>query len=246
MNQVSSKLARLTARYAYKALLPTPEHSIISFSFDDCPKTVVTNALPLLEANGWRATLYIACGLCGTTNHQGLHMSDADIIEAHKRGHEIADHTYSHVSANDVHHDVFLAEIERNQRKLEALGLPRSRHFAYPYGHTTPRLKQTLSKKFETMRGVLPPSNGTQDARLMKAVRIYSNDSISLALNEIAKAKDTPKWLQLFTHDIRKNPSDFGCTEEDFRMIVDAVVDSGLPVLTVDQAYQKIVRQERE
>jgi len=243
MNLVFSKMTRWTARYTGKAILPDLQQSIISFSFDDCPKTVVANGLPQLEAEGWRATIYVACGLCETTNHLGLHMSEADIVDVHNRNHEIAGHTYSHVSANAVGHNTYLEDIERNQKRLVEIGLPRSRHFAYPFGHTTPRLKKSLSKKFKTMRGVLPPNTQKQDANLMKAVRLYSNDSIELAIDEISKATKAPKWLQLFTHDIRDNPSDFGCTEEDFRKVVTAVAESGLPVMTVDKAYRTIIGQ---
>lgn len=243
MKLIASKITRWTARHTDKAILPKLEQSIISFSFDDCPKTAVTNGLPLLEAEGWRATIYIALGLCDTTNHLGLHMSEADVIDVHNRNHEIAGHTYSHISANAVNHDTYLENIERNQKKLESLELPRSRHFAYPYGHTTPRLKRELSKRFDTMRGVLHPSNTKQDASLLRAVRVYSNDSIQLAIDEILKAKVTPKWLHLFTHDIRENPSEFGCTQDDFEKVVMAVKGSGLPVLTVDEAYRTIMRR---
>jgi len=84
MKLIASKITRWTARHTDKAILPKLEQSIISFSFDDCPKTAVTNGLPLLEAEGWRATIYIALGLCDTTNHLGLHMSEADVIDVHK------------------------------------------------------------------------------------------------------------------------------------------------------------------
>jgi len=57
------------------------------------------------------------------------------------------------------------------------------------------------------------------------------------------KAKVTPKWLHLFTHDIRENPSEFGCTQDDFEEVVMAVKGSGLPVLTVDEAYRTIMRR---
>lgn len=243
MSVFGSRPLRFAARYTDKSLLPDLQQSIITFSFDDCPKTAMTVGLPMLEAEGWRATIYVACGLCDTTNHLGLHISEADLIDVHQREHEIADHTYSHLSATDVDQETYLADIHRNQERLKELGLPKSRHFAYPFGHATPRLKRTLATTFKTMRGVMAPHDQTQDGRLLKAVRVYSNDSIELALDEIAAAGTEPKWLHLFTHDIRENPSHFGCTPDDFRRVVMAVAASGLPVMTVDKAYRAILER---
>lgn len=242
MKDLYAKFLRQVARHTDKAVLPPLDASIISFSFDDCPKSAITNGLPLVEAEGWRSTIFVATALCETTNHLGLHMSEADIIDVHSRNHEIADHTFSHLSANDANVKDFVADVERNQQALTKLGLPRSRHFAYPYGHVSPALKRALSNKFQTLRGVVSSENPVQDGNLLNAMRVYSNDSIDLALSQIKEAKNTPQWLHLFTHDIRDTPSEFGCTIEDFKTIIAAVKDSALRVMTVDDAYHIITK----
>jgi len=122
------------------------------------------------------------------SNHLGLHVSEKDIVGAYENGHEIADHTYSHMSS----------------------------------------------------RGVVTSASATQDANLMWATRLYSNNSIDLALEKIKQAQLVPQWLHLFTHDVRNAPSKFGCTPEDLQTIIDAVKDSGLRVMTVDEAYRAI------
>lgn len=237
MRKIQAKIMRHVSRRTDRSMLPDLQESIISFSFDDCPKSAFTNGLPLLEAEGWRATIYVACGLCETTNHLGLHVSKDDIVKAYKSGHEIADHTFSHVSANDVDLNAFMADIERNQQALKKLGIQQSRHFAYPYGHVTPPLKKALRTRFETLRGVVTAPTASQDANLLWATRVYSNDTIELALERIENAKTTPQWLHLYTHDVRDKPSKFGCTEDDFKAVVEAVKESGLRVMTVDNAY---------
>lgn len=245
MRGIQAKIMRHVSRRTDRSTLPKLPQSIVSFSFDDCPKSAFTNGLPLLEAQGWRGTIYIACGLCDTTNHLGLHMSEADVVEAYKRGHEIADHTYSHVSANDVDLNTYMADIQRNQDALKRLAIPKSEHFAYPYGHVTPPLKKALRTQFETLRGVVTPQTAIQDANLLWATRVYSNDSIEIALKSIATAKSEPQWLHLYTHDVvDANPSQFGCTTDDFQSIIDAVKENGLQVMTVDQAYQSITELE--
>jgi len=96
MNALVQKAGRFVARGVSRSVLPAVQESIISVGFDDCPASAIETALPLMEAEGWRATIYVACGLCDSENHLGKHMSLSDVVEVHKRGHEIADHTFSH------------------------------------------------------------------------------------------------------------------------------------------------------
>lgn len=240
MSEFLNRVSRTISRRLSREMLPPLQKSIISFSFDDCPKSAIETALPIMEAEDWRATIYVACGLCEIENHLGKHMSLSDVVDVHDRGHEIADHTYSHVSPEDVSLRDYLEDIEKNQSALKALGLPESRHFAFPYGHVSPSLKKALSKKFLTLRGVMSPKIPQQDANLLKAVRVYSGDWLEAALQHIEDATTSPQWLNLFTHDVRENPSEYGCTPKEFEKLVMAVKDSGLPVMTVDGAYRAI------
>ncbi len=243
MNELVHKASRFIARGVSRSILPALQESIISFGFDDCPSSAIETALPLLEAQGWRATIYVACGLCDTENHLGKHMSLSDVVNVHERGHEIADHTFSHISSNDVNIDAYLADIEKNQTTLEALGLPRSQHFAYPLGHVSPALKKQIGERFLTARGVLTSNQAEQDANLLKAARIYSGERFQAALEQIETAKQKPRWLNFFTHDVRENPSHFGCTPGEFQVIVTAVKSSGLRVMTVKDAYNTIQKE---
>ena len=242
MSALTNKIARIASRSLHTSTLPKLKETIVSFGFDDCPTSVMETAVPMLEAHGWRSTIYVACGLCGTTNHLGLHMSMPDILDAHRRGHEIADHTFSHVSSHDVTLDDYLTDIEKNQAALKALGLPRSRHFAYPFGHVSPKIKDALGPKFKTSRGVVKSRFSNQDANLLNAVRVYSGSDLKTAMQKITAAKTQPQWLNLYTHDVRENPSEFGCTPAEFQKIVMAVKDAGLRVMTVDEAYLSLLK----
>ncbi len=245
MMELVYKFLRLAARKTSRSMLPPLDESIISFGFDDCPASAIETALPMLEAEGWRATIYVSCGLCETENHLGRHMSLSDIVDVHEKDHEIADHTFSHVSSKDVSLSKYLADIEKNQKTLKKLGLPDSRHFAFPYGHMTPALKNALRSRFKTLRGVVCSNRTSQDANLLEAVRVYSGESIEKALEQVEFAKTNPQWLNLFTHDVRDNPSDFGCTPEEFLKVVKAVRESGLRVMTVDDAYRTIDKRRQ-
>ena len=243
MKDAIHRVLRLAARKTSISSLPDLKESIVTFGFDDCPASAIETALPMLEAEGWRATIYVACGLCKTVNHLGRHMSLSDIVDVHKRDHEIADHTFSHISTKDAGVRDYMIDIEKNQKALKQLGLPPSRHFAFPYGDLTPAHKRALRRRFKTLRGVVFSDRASQDANLLEAVRVYSGADIEAAIQKIEAARHTPQWVNLFTHDVRENPSKYGCTPGEFQQIVMAVRKSGLRVMTVDEAYRTIAKR---
>jgi len=73
--RLARRLAPMQGRRILRYKLTRP---LVSFTFDDCPKSAVDNGLNKLEAEGWRGTVYISSGLLGTTNHHGLQMSGED------------------------------------------------------------------------------------------------------------------------------------------------------------------------
>lgn len=235
-----AKLSRRVARlWARDVITPNLDRGLISFTFDDCPRSVVEHALPRLEAHDWRATIYACVGLCGTTNHLGLHMSETDLQDAYQAGHDIADHTFSHLDARQVGREAMLVDIAENKAAFARLGLPAATSFAYPYGEVTPIVKQALRRSFPLARGIHPPSGPEIDLALAPSARLYSTD-MNETLEEIERACRENRWLILFGHDVRDNPSEFGCTPEELQTIIDAVAARNLDVLSVRNALKVV------
>jgi peptidoglycan/xylan/chitin deacetylase (PgdA/CDA1 family) len=241
-----SKLARRAVKYQHqRKLVIKTEKPLVSFSFDDCPQSVFENALPALEKRGWHGTIYAAMGLCGTSNHLGLHMSEAEMKSASKSGHEIADHTFSHLDANAVAPEIFLKDIAKNRAAFERLGLPRARNFAYPYGEVNASVKEALAEQFSLMRGIHSPIHSkTMDLNQAATHRLYSGEDFLECRKAIRGLKETPSWLILFTHDVRDNPSPFGCTPSEFQTILKDVETIGADVLPV-QAALDVLREAK-
>ncbi|MEP3890433.1 MAG: polysaccharide deacetylase family protein [Hellea sp.] len=236
--KVKRRLVPYTARRVLKPKLARP---IVSFSFDDCPKSVIENAIKPLAQENWRSTVYIAMGLCGTTNHLGLHMSAADVKALHEDGHEIADHTYDHIDATAHSTAAFMANIDRNQSAINALGLPASQTFAYPYGQVTAPLKTALEAKFKGARGIRSRESGEDiDLNQIRANRLYAGADFETLLGQIDRIKSKPGWLPIFTHDIRINPSPYGCTPAQMRRVIDAVKASNAQVLPMAEAIRQM------
>ena len=239
---LSSRIARRLVKYQARRMMSfSHDRPIVSFSFDDCPRSVMENALPLLESRSWRGTIYAAMGLCGITNHLGLHMSREEMKAVHQTGHHIDDHTFSHISARSVSIAEFLDDIDKNKAVFEDMGLPPAQSFAYPYGEVTKETKDALGQKFPLLRGIHSP-HGDKNVDLNQAAsqRLYSGSDFEPCLRAIRELKHTPYWLILFTHDVRENPSDFGCTPSDFKTAVKAVESTGAEVLPVADALSRL------
>ncbi|RKQ71905.1 peptidoglycan/xylan/chitin deacetylase (PgdA/CDA1 family) [Litorimonas taeanensis] len=237
-----AKLDRRLVRYRKREVLNIrTEKPIVSFSFDDCPQSVFLNALPAMEERNWRGTIYAAMGLCETTNHLGRHMSRTEMQHAHQAGHEIADHTYSHLDANQVSLDEFQRDIDKNKAAFQALGLPPARSFAYPYGEVNFAAKSVLSERFDLLRGIhSPKQTHALDLNQAASQRLYSGADFVACRQAIRALKSKPSWLILFTHDVRKSPSEFGCTPKDFQAILDDVEAIGAEVLPVSEALDAV------
>jgi peptidoglycan/xylan/chitin deacetylase (PgdA/CDA1 family) len=166
-------------------------------------------------------------------------MSGADVKALHADGHEIADHTYDHIDAMQHSTAAFLADIEKNQSALNALGLPASETFAYPYGQVTSPIKAALAAKFKGARGIRSrESHEDIDLNQIRANRLYAGTDFEKLLGQIERVTNKPGWLPIFTHDVRDNPSQYGCTPKQMRRVIKAVKASGAQVLTMAEAIK--------
>jgi peptidoglycan/xylan/chitin deacetylase (PgdA/CDA1 family) len=208
---------------------------VVSFTFDDFPRSAWVNGGAILEKYGRRGTYYAALGLAGGTNHLGPMFEFDDLREAHARGHEIACHTFSHRDCARVPVAEIAAEIDRNAAALSAAldGAP-IENFAYPFGGVSQSAKGALAKRFVSCRGTGKGLNrGTADLTDLFSTSLYSHNFDRARLCQLIEdAQAENAWLIFYTHDVADEPSPFGCTPAHFRSIV-AYAAENLPVLPV-------------
>ncbi len=240
----SARITRQVARFAARRPLPIhPDHAIVSFSFDDFPKSAATLGAPALEQRGWRGTYYASAGLAGTTNHHGPQFDAGDIVDLSARGHEIGCHTFEHVDCAQADVDTVMDSLDRNADALRRMGLsePLS-SFAFPYGEASLDAKRALSSRFASMRGVRAEINrGSGDLNLLRAVALDGGDAgIERAIEAANSLIQAPGWLIYYAHDIQDQPSEWGCTPEQFERVCNAVEASGARVMTVRDALKSL------
>jgi len=242
----SNLRARISNRLA-RHLFVTPMQlkggqPMVSFTFDDIPRSAATVGAPMLEEVGGRGTFYIAGGLINQPNNhcEGI---DADgIIKLHRSGHEIACHTFSHQRAIDLDARAMAAEIAQNRSYLEGLDASiKLENFAYPYGLATVARKRQLTRSFRSARGILPGVNsGTIDLQFLRSTPLIDKDidraGVDRAFDEAVAAGG---WLIFYTHDVADIPSPWGCTPGLLRHALEAAQRRNMPMVSVAEALRR-------
>ncbi|HEV2186265.1 MAG TPA: polysaccharide deacetylase family protein [Stellaceae bacterium] len=208
---------------------------VVSFTFDDFPRSAWVNGGTILEQFGKRGTYYAAMGLAGTDSDLGKMFGADDLRAAHAQGHEIACHTYSHRDCCHASPAEITAEIARNATALaEVIAGVSLDNFAYPFGGVSLTAKNALGDRFASCRGTGRGINrGTVDLSDLRSSSIYSRDFDRQALCRlIDDARAASGWVIFYTHDVTEAPSPFGCTPEQFLSIVAYAAESA-PVLPV-------------
>jgi peptidoglycan/xylan/chitin deacetylase (PgdA/CDA1 family) len=235
--KASHRLAMHLRVDQFRLANPTP---MVSFTFDDVPKSAATAGAGILEAYDARGTFYISGGLVGTTDSPNWTAIDAeDIVDLHRKGHEIGCHTFSHQRACDLSAESLAAEIKHNQRYLRSLDPSiKVENFAYPFGYGSFVRKHQLRTAFQSCRSIMPGVNsGTVDLQFLRAFPLIERridlDEIERAFDE---AQTTNGWLIFYSHDVVDRPSPYGCSPALMNHALEAASRRKIPVLNMAEA----------
>lgn len=219
---------------------------IVTFTFDDFPRSALTAGAPILERYGAHATYYVAMSLMNKTNGLGELFHYEDLISALTRGHEIASHTFSHLSARRTSYDEFIRDLARGESALlETLGIQPSHNFAYPYGEATLEAKRKVGPRMQSSRGTCGGVNGPEvDLNLLRANSLYGGVNQAKAAEQLIIENNAKKgWLIFYTHDVRANSSPFGCTPELLEAVCSFAAARAVRLMTVAEVVEQLTPQ---
>jgi len=220
-----------------------PRRPLVSFSFDDFPRSAWLTAGPILAEHNLRATYYATLGLAGESNSGGELFTLDDLRAVADAGHELGCHTFGHEDSLAVSPAAYEAALERNRERLGELFPDRTwQTFAYPFGRATPATKRLVEARFLGARGIRPGINaGRADANYLRANSIYSGlDPVARCEALVRENVARRGWLIFYTHDVRGAPSNFGCTPTVFAAVVRAAAAADCDVVTVAEGMEKI------
>lgn len=216
---------------------------IVSFTFDDFPRSAAAAGGPILEQYGARGTYYTAMDLMNRSGELGALFQESDLDDLLHKGHELAGHTFSHISARAVSCREFLTDAERGRQALEEFSGSECGNFAYPFGDATLAVKAALGPKMTGSRGIIPGFNGPEevDLNLLLANSLYGDmEQFAHATALIDENTRRKAWLIFYTHDVRPQPSPYGCTPALLEAVVRHAAESGCRILTVQQTLEGI------
>jgi peptidoglycan/xylan/chitin deacetylase (PgdA/CDA1 family) len=252
------RLAVEAARVLFRSRLAVKtELPLISFTFDDFPRTAFLEAGSILRRYGVLGTYYASLGLMGKQSHLGPMYEAEDLKELIRQGHELGCHTFGHCHSWNTPADVYERAILDNHQALTEV-LPGASFQTFAYPHSAPRLavKKVAGRYFRCCRG-----GGLKAGRYLHRHAAGSQtfnwgvtDLNFLSAFFLEKSRDNPEvvktlidqnarargWLIFATHDVCADPSPFGCTPDFFEQVVQWSLESGARILPVVKALEVV------
>jgi Polysaccharide deacetylase len=219
------------------------QEALISFSFDDFPRSALLTGGAILHSFGVAGTYYASFGLMGGQAPTGEIFLPEDLKLLFEQGHELGCHTFGHCHAWDTPPDVFEESVIENQRALSAL-VPGASFKTHSYPISVPRAetKRRITKYFLCCRCAMQTFNaGIVDLNYLSAFFLEKGrDDPKNAKDMIDQNQTARGWLIFATHDVCENPTPWGCTPGFFEEIVRYAVNSGAQILPVVQAFEAL------
>jgi peptidoglycan/xylan/chitin deacetylase (PgdA/CDA1 family) len=238
--RVKGAYARRLARWFGRRTFVVPaDRPVISFTFDDFPRSSLATGGATLEQAGFAATYYTAFGLAGTRIATGEMFTLDDLPRALAAGHEIGCHTCEHCPAWETPPREYLASVGRNLRALAPLlGPGGAQSHSFPISYPRPAAKARLGKIFRACRGGGQGLNrGATDLNYVNSVFLEQcGGKLDVIDRLIGALAAQGGWLVFSTHDVAENHTAFGCSPAFFAQVVRRAAASGAQVLPVAKA----------
>jgi peptidoglycan/xylan/chitin deacetylase (PgdA/CDA1 family) len=238
--RLNRRLSRLLATQVVHMNNARP---IVSFTFDDVPRSAATDGATILEQVGACGTFYVAGSLCGIEKDGRYYASPDQVAVLNERGHEIGCHTFSHVSVAQLGRERVRCEIQRNEAFIRDIcGDVSLYNFAYPFGDISLACKYQLRSMFASCRGIGHGINcGVLDLALLKSVPLYDRlSNIRQILSYIEENIKKNGWLIFYTHDVDVDARYYGTSIATLQFALHHARAMGCDILTIRNALSAI------
>src|SRR5687768_14484034 len=218
-------------------------NAIITFTFDDFPRSALLNAGKPLEDLGSGGTYFASHGLVGHTTATGEIFCADDLPYLLTHGHELGCHTFHHCPAWETMPPQYELSVDENASALSAAALSTTfQTHSYPISYPRPATKRRLGRRFRACRGGGQTFNlGTVDLNYLKSFFLEQSCHDFTAIEQIIGSNaEAGGWLIFSTHDVCDNPTRFGCTPSFFEQVVKSAFRSGARIVTMSDALDAV------
>jgi len=141
--------------YGESVTINRTNNKVVILNFDDNRKSQFTQAKPVLDKYGFKATFYVVCKYLD--NKKG-YMNWTDLETLYKEGHDIGSHTMNHRNLSDSSIKSLEYQIGQSKECLREHGI-NTTSFAYPFdkGWDNKTVVDIVSKYYELARTASSP-----------------------------------------------------------------------------------------
>jgi peptidoglycan/xylan/chitin deacetylase (PgdA/CDA1 family) len=151
---LTALLSNLSYEHSFLSGLPTKtsdnkrsSDKVVSFIFSDGLESQYTNAKPILDKYGFKATFDV---ICNNVDKKDGYMNWKDIKTLHDEGHDIGSHSMSHVRLTDLSRKSIEYEIGKSKKCLEDYGIkPTSFEYPFSTGSDNKTIVNVVAKYYE-------------------------------------------------------------------------------------------------
>ncbi|WP_269227743.1 sialate O-acetylesterase [Flavobacterium eburneipallidum] len=169
----------------------------VVLTFDDAEITHYNNVAPLLSEYGFNATFFVCEFPVKNASETKGYMKWSQILELHKKGFEIGNHTGHHKNLTKLSLEDIKKEVSYIDEKCKEFGIPKPISFAYP-GNRNDSISQRVLKemgyKFARIGGAKNYKVGVDSKLAIPSYTVISSDKFKprtmKALQDL-KADDT-------------------------------------------------------
>jgi glycosyltransferase involved in cell wall biosynthesis/peptidoglycan/xylan/chitin deacetylase (PgdA/CDA1 family) len=232
---------RAGSRACRRPFVISLQRPLISFTFDDFPRSALLTGGAILHRFGRAGTYYASLGLAGRETASGQIFFPDDLTTLVEQGHELGCHTFSHCDSWGTATKTFESSIIENRAALSRLfPYAEFKTFSYPISLPRPRTKARTADYFLCCRGGGQTFNaGKVDLNQLSAYFLEkSRDNLQEVKDLIDRNRQAGGWLIFATHDIADDPTPFGCTPGFFEKVVQYAVNSGAQIVPVVEALE--------
>lgn len=179
----------------------------VILTFDDAYDDFVSDAFPVLDRLGFKATVFVVVDRIGKTNKwdesKGFKsrrlLSLAQIRELHRRGVHFGSHTLTHPWLTSASDRELEREVTDSKRKLEDLLGVEVSAFAYPWGIADIRVRGAVARAgykvaLTTQEGL----NRSEDRLALKRTNVCEVDTLPEFVYKMATGKDLRQKTKAF------------------------------------------------
>jgi len=105
---------RLARNVKLNALDTRLKEAVVSFTFDDFPRSALHEGGRMLRERGWAGTYFAAGSFCGRRVDGIDYFDRDDLVRAAEEGHEIGCHTFGHLRLPETRPQDIEADLRRN------------------------------------------------------------------------------------------------------------------------------------